>query len=270
MSECFAARALWALGYPDQARDRIDGAMSLAREVAQAPSLVLAAYFAAVIHQLRGEPLLAQERAETVIAIADEYGLEMWTTLGRIHRGWARLEQGAVDEPMRELERGLAAYQATGGRLWRGHALGLLAAALARTGRIEEGLATVAEALALVDEIGEHCPAAELHRLQGELLIMQASGTAKPTAAAAAARFDKAESPLVARAEACFDRALALAREQQARSWELKVATSLGRLLQRQGKRDKARRMVKGAYDWFAEGHETADLRAARTVLAAL
>jgi tetratricopeptide (TPR) repeat protein len=169
---------------------------------------------------------------------------------------------------MRELERGLAAYQATGGRLWRGHALGLLAAALARAGRIDEGLDTVAEALLLVGEIGENCPAAELHRLQGELLIMRAAGDST-SAGVVPARFDKDGLAFVSQAEACFDRALALAREQRARSWELKVATSLGYSLYRQGKREKARRTIKNAYDWFAEGLDTADLTAARTALSA-
>jgi DNA-binding winged helix-turn-helix (wHTH) protein/tetratricopeptide (TPR) repeat protein len=265
VSECFAARALWALGYPDQARERIERARSVAHQ--QAPSLVLAAYFAALIHQLRDEAAAVHAHADAVILIADEYGLEMWACLGHIFRGWARFQHQPDVEALRELQRGLIGYEATGGRLWRAHALGLCADTLGKSGRVDEGLALVAEALALADGIGEHGSTAELHRLQGELLITQALGGAWLSAAMAPIRFDRDAAPLVTRAQACFDRALMMAREQRAKSWELRVVTSIGRLLHGQGKRDAARRAIKGVHDWFSEGAETTDLRAAGEVM---
>jgi len=145
--------------------------------------------------------------------------------------------------------RGLIAYQVTGARLWRAYFLGLLAQALTRAERVQEGLDAAAEALAVVRDTGEQGAAAELHRVYGELLLARAS-----------------PDP-VAEAEDSFKRALAIARTQQAKSWELRAATSLARLYVQQGKMAKARRLVAPVLEWFTEGHETADVRAARAVL---
>jgi predicted ATPase len=246
-SECYAARALWALGYPDQALARVNRALSLADGLAHTESLIVATYFAAHLHQLRGEAPAAQERAETVVALAEEYGLAVWIALGQMNRGWARVEQGSVNEGLQELRRGLIAYQVTGARLWRAYFLGLLAQALTRAERVQEGLDAAAEALAVVRDTGEQGAAAELHRVYGELLLARAS-----------------PDPVV-EAEDSFKRALAIARTQQAKSWELKVATSLCGLTR--GRHE--RRLVTETYDWFMEGHQTADLRAARGILAA-
>ena len=212
-------------------------------------SLIVATYFAAHVHQLRGESTAAQERAELVVALAEEYGLAVWIALGLMHRGWALTEQGAVGDGLQELRRGLAAYEATGARLWRAHFLGLLAQALAKADRMQEGLTAAAEALAVVRETGEQGSAAELNRVYGELLLATGS------------------SGSVSEAMDYFTRALAIAREQRAKSWELRVATSMWTLSRHRSERGNARRLVKETYGWFTEGHETADLRAAREVL---
>ena len=183
-AECYAARALWALGHPDQALARVEHAVSLAHALSHGETLVIATHFAAHLHQLRGEASSTQERAETVIALADEYGLELWSAFGHIYRGWAVAEQGQVGDGLDELQRGLAAYDATGARLWRGHSLGLLAQALARAGRIEEARGTVAEALALVQQTGEQGSSAELRRLKGELAKTRPGGAPPRTAGA--------------------------------------------------------------------------------------
>src|SRR5262249_1096672 len=141
VAECFAARAKWALGAPDQAVQHIDRAVALARGLSHVQSLVVAHHFAAHLYPLRGEPSMTEARAEAVLALADEYGLEMWTALGHIHRGWARSEQGQVQDGIEELQRGLSAYEATGGKLWRAHFLGLLAQTLAGAQRADEALA---------------------------------------------------------------------------------------------------------------------------------
>jgi DNA-binding winged helix-turn-helix (wHTH) protein/predicted ATPase len=248
-SECYAARALWALGYPDRALARANRALSVARELSHIESLIVATYFAAHLHQLRGEASAVQEHSEVVVALAEEYGLAVWIALGRMNRGWARAEQRSVNDGLDELRRGLAAYEATGARLWRAHFLGLLAQALAKADRLQEGLTAAAEALAVVRDTGEQGSAAELHRVYGELLLASASS-----------------SPVV-QAEECFKRALAISREQRAKSWELKVATSLCGLSRDRHGRGEARRLVKETYDWFTEGHQTADLKAARSVL---
>jgi DNA-binding winged helix-turn-helix (wHTH) protein/predicted ATPase len=248
-SDCYAARALWTLGYPDQALARIERALSVATALSHTESLIVAAHFAGHVHQLRGEASAAQERAEVVLALAEEYGLAVWIGLGRIIRGWALVSQEAVADGLDEIRRGLAAYEATGARLWRPYFLGLLAQALVKADRIPEGLAAATEALALVRTTGEQASGAELFRVCGELLLAEGSAAA------------------AAQATECFTRALAIAREQRAKSWELKVATSLWTAARDRPARAEARRLVKETYDWFKEGRDTADLKAARGVL---
>jgi DNA-binding winged helix-turn-helix (wHTH) protein/predicted ATPase len=253
-SECYAARALWALGYPDRALVRIGRARELIDSCSPAETRVVAIYFAAHLHQLRGEPGAAQEQAESAIALADDYGLSLWVALAHIIRGWARLEQGSVDDGTNELRRGLAAYDATGARIWRAQSLGYLAQALAKSGRFDEGLAAVSEALTLIRETGEDGSAADLHRVQGELLLGRASGERLPAGVAT-------------HVEECLTRALTISRAQEARSWELKALTSLARFYSHQGEKAVAMRLVKPALEWFTEGLDTADLRAARAIL---
>jgi len=218
VSECFAARAHWALGNPDRAMERLSRGVSLAHSLSHPESQVVATHFAAHLHQLRGEPSETQERAETVIALADEYGLELWVAFGHIHRGWALAEQGQVDEGIQELRRGLADYEATGARLWRAHFLGLLAQAFGRAGLVQEGLSAAADALALVDQTGENFSTAELYRVQGELLLLRGADGNKNVARQAG------ES---------FERALSIARAQGAIAWERRADMSLNRVLDR-------------------------------------
>ena len=251
-SECYAARALWALGYPDRAMVRVDRARALAHALSPAETQVIATYFTSHLHQLRGEARPAQEHAETAIAIADNHGLSVWVALARMIRGWARAEQGASDDGIDELRRGLAAYEATGARLWRAQSLGLLAQALARSGRHEEGMEAVVDGLNLVRETEEDGAAADLLRIEGELLL---------------ARADAEEPQVVMYAEKSLTRALALARGQRAKSWELKAVTSLARLYRHRNKAAQAVALVKPVFEWFTEGFDTADVKAAAALL---
>jgi predicted ATPase len=250
--ECYAARALWALGYPDRAMVRIDRARALARPVSPAETRVIATYFAALLHQLRGEARDAHDQAASAIALADDYGLSVWVALSRIILGWARVEQRAFEDGIGELRRGIAAYEATGARLWRAHSLGLLAQALTASGHHDRALEAVVEALDLVRETGEDGGAADLHRIHGDVLLSRSAANVRAVST---------------EAEECLTRALTIARAQQAKSWELRAATSLARLYVQQGKMAKARRLVAPVLEWFTEGHETADVRAARAVL---
>ena len=126
----------------------------------------------------------------------------------------------------------------------------MLAEALGKAGAAEEGLGTLAEGLALVEQHGERVHEAELYRLQGELLLLSGD-------------HDTA-------AHACFQQALYVARQQQAQSLELRAAMSLGRLWQRQGERDTARQLLASVYGWFTEGFDTADIQDARALLESL
>ena len=180
-----------------------------------AETQVIAGYFTAHLHQLRGEARAAQDHAESAIALADDYGLSVWVALSRIIRGWARVEQGEVEDGIDELRRGIAAYEATGARLWRAQALGFLAQALTVSGHHDQALQAVVEALECIRETREDGGAADLHRIRGDVLL------ARSIAHVPAALTD---------AEECLTRALTVARAQQARSWELRAATSLARL----------------------------------------
>jgi predicted ATPase len=171
VSECFAARALWALGDPDDALERMHDALAFAKELSHPPSWLFATHFAAQLHQLRGEPLVAYERAREVAKLADEYGLDLWVAVGDIDLGWAEAELGNAQQGIEQMQRGLAAYEATGGKLWLPHFLGLLAGELGKAGRVEDGLAAIAKALTLVEDSGERYAMAELYRIKGELTI---------------------------------------------------------------------------------------------------
>lgn len=256
VSECFAARALWALGYPDRALAKVKEALALARDLSHSQTLVVAAHFAAQLHQLRGEALLAHERAEEVIALADEYGLELWLAFGKINHGWAEFELGNTEHGIELMRHGLAACEATGAQLWRPHFLGLLGGALCRIERLDEGLSVLNEAIALAQRTGESYSIAELHRLKGEWIMKSADATTA------------GRSALVVKAQASFAQALSVAQEQGAKSWELRVRTSL-HVFQEKNAPQESRQALGDLYSWFTEGFDTADLKNARTLLSA-
>src|SRR5262249_26224249 len=150
-----------------------------------------------------------------------------------------------------QMRQNLAALRTIGEAVGRPRLLALLAEAYGKSGQAEEGLRLLAEALVLMDNTGERQDAAEVQRIKGELLLWQAI-------------------PDAPQAEACFQQALAIARRQQAKSWELRAAMSLARLWQRQGKRAEAHALLEPVYSWFTEGFDTADLQDAKILLKAL
>jgi predicted ATPase len=245
------AWTLWLLGYPAQGLARNVEAVSLAQQSAYPFSLSFALNFAAGFHQLRREVPSAQAYTEVSISVATAQGFPFWRVRGALLHGWALAQQGQAQEGIEQLTQGLTAYRATGGEIGRPYFLALLAEAHGTLGQSEAGLTALSEALALVDKTGERWYEAELHRLKGELLLQQS--------------VDKQ-----ADAEQCFHHAIAIAQSQHAKSWELRAATSLARLWQRQGKRDAARQMLAEVYDWFTEGFDTPDLQDAKALLDAL
>jgi predicted ATPase len=247
----YAAQTLWLLGYPEQALQRSHEALTLAQEVAHPLSLAYALFFAAWLHQLRREVPLAQARSEAVISLAAEHGFVHWGALGTVLRGWICATQGQAEEGMAQIYQGLAAWQATGARGVRPLLLALLAEAYEQGEQAEEGLRALTKALAEVEHTGERRHEAELYRLKGALLLAQSVDH-------------------TAEAEACFHRALDVARCQQAKSLELRAAMSLARLWQGQGKRTAAYELLAPVYNWFTEGFDTADLQEAKTLLDAL
>jgi predicted ATPase len=243
----FAALALWVLGYPGQALQRSEEALAWAQELAHPFSLGVALNQAAYVHQFRREGALTQTRAEATIALATEQGFALWLALGPIVRGWALAEQGQAADGLVQLRQGLAAWRAIEAHP-RAYGLALLASAYGKVGQPEEGLRVLTEAQAAARGSGEHFMEVELYRLKGELLLA-------------------GSSERQAEAKTCFQQALAIARRQQAKSWELRTAISLARLWQQQGQRAEARELLREIYGWFTEGFDTADLQEAKALL---
>jgi predicted ATPase len=177
--------------------------------------------------------------------------------MGTILRGWALAEQGQGKEGSRQICQGLDALQAMGVGLSRPSYLAMLAEAYGKEGQATEGLKVLAEALAMVNKNGESVWEAELYRLKGELLLVQEGY--RPQAVGCR---DKTEE-----AEACFLKAIEVARKQQAKSLELRAVMSLAKLWQRQGKQKEAHEMLAAIYNWFTEGFNTKDLQEAKALL---
>jgi predicted ATPase len=247
----FAGCTLWLLGYPEQALERVNEALTLAQKLEHPYTLARMFYYTTLLHQLRREWQVVSERAATAITVATAQQVALVLALGPIMHGWALAMQGQGAEGLTQLRQGLDAYRATGAEFQRPHFLGMLAEVHRSLGQPEAGLTALSEALTLVEKTGERYYEAELHRLKGELLLQQAA-------------------PEVSHAEACFQQSFDIARRQQAKSLELRAAMSLSRLWQQQGKRDEARALLAPIYSWFTEGFDTADLQEARALLEAL
>jgi tetratricopeptide (TPR) repeat protein len=238
ISDCFGARALWALGYPQQARERMEKALAFARELGHPRSWALAGHFACQLHQLEGEPMLARERALEVLKVADEYGMDFWTAFGNIDLGWAEAalanaalcnqEPGAnavqnEAEGIRQLQQGLAAHMATGARLWCPDLLGILADRLSKAGRVEEALDAIARALTMAEETEQYYGMAELYRIKGELIIRASELDQTKSKVSVSSEIQE-------EAQSCFAKGTAIARDQQAKSWTSRIEISMERL----------------------------------------
>lgn len=260
LSECSAGKALWALGFPDAAMRRMQVGLEFARELAHPQSLAYAAHFAAQLHQLRGEPLLAQERAKEGFRVAEEYYLELWVAFGKIDLGWADAELGDVEQGIEQMQRGLAAYEATETKIFYPTFLCSFADQLNKAQRIEEGLAVIAQALTCAEQTGEEYALAELHRIKGELLV----NCSDSPQSGRRSRDSSGVSTLL-EARASFTDAMTIAKQQGTRSWELRAALSMHRLDLMVGSPDHTK--LAEIYSSFTEGLETVDLKQARALL---
>jgi predicted ATPase len=239
---------LLAQGYPEQARVRMGEALAYARELAHPYTLAYALSVACIFHGRQRPGSEARAEAETLVALATERGFPLPTAVGTVVAGWASTQEELADEGIARMGRGLANYTATGAELWVPDLLALLAQAHGRAGRPAAGLHFLAEGLDRVDRTGGRWLEAELHRLRGELLLALAS-------------------PDLAEAETGFSRAIGVAREQGAKMWELRAATSLARLWRDQGRHAEAHDLLAPIYGWFTEGFDMPDLRDAKALL---
>ena len=263
-SRSYLAMTLWFLGYPDQALHQSNEALALARNLSHAFSQAYALSIAPVVHQLRREGAAAQERAEAATKLSSDQEFINWTTFSTVFRGWALAAQGRTAEGIAQIHCGLTGWQALGSVIAMTVFLGLLADACDMAGQVEQGLEAVMDALALVKQAGERVWEAELYRLKGQLTLQ--SGLKHNSGNSDTKRPEPGSQP-EADAEACFRKAIEIARQQTAKSWELRATMSLARLLAHQGRRDEARTMLAEIYGWFTEGFDTADLKDAKALL---
>jgi len=221
---------LCCLGYPDLAAEQSRKMLAVARQVDHPFSLTTALAIDTLFHLLRRDARALEERGREVAALAQEKGFLFFVGVGLFKIGWVSARQGRLEEGLAQIHQALDIYRATGVRFTLTEVLGSLAEAYGMAGQIEKGLEFMSQALAEVERGGERYYEAELHRLKGVLLLRKAEREDRPS-------WEK-------EAEACFRRSLVVARLQQAKSFELRTATSLGRLLQKQGKESEARKLM--------------------------
>jgi len=243
-----ASWAFWLLGYPERGLAYSAESLSLAADLAHPPSLVAALVWACIFRDVRREARAMHEHARALMHVASEQGAQQWLAAGTIFDAYVRAELGEGDAAIADIKRGVDAYRSTGAALFMPYFLSLHARAERSIGRYDVALETVREALRVARATGELVWEPELLRLEGEVRLADGSRD-------------------VGRALGCFDRAIEIARREQARSWELRATVSLARALAANGERDDARRRLADLYGGFTEGFETADLSEAQGLL---
>ncbi len=244
----FTAWTLWLRGYPAQALACIHEARELAAELAHPFSDVFALDVACMVCQFRREAQDVYNHAEAAVTLSTEHGFTLWLAQTAYLRGWALTVLGQREKGLTQMCQRLKDLNATGAEVFTPYFLTLLAEGYCNLNRVNEGLNVLKDGLELVERMGAHFWQADVHRLQGQLLLAQSSDNC-------------------AEAESCFHQALEVSRHQQAKSLELRATTGLAKLWQSQGKREEARELLEPVYTWFSEGHDTADLIDAKTLL---
>jgi class 3 adenylate cyclase/predicted ATPase len=240
--------ALWSLGYPEAALRDADDALGNAREMGQAAALMYALDHASIPYTLCGNRAAVAAQAQELVALAEEKGSLMWKAAGMMRRGSVLALTGRASAAIEMLTSGITAYRTTGGTNLVPLFLPQLARAHAELGQFEDAWRCVGEAMTAAETTKQTLWEAEIHRTAGEIALMSPKLDA-------------------AKAEAYFWRAISVARAQEAKSWELRAATSLARLWRDQGKRDRAHDLLSPLYGWFTEGFDTLDLKEAKALL---
>ncbi len=242
----FTVRSLWFLGYPDQALRRLEETFEMVRSLNDPHDLAFTQTIAAGIYLFYREAEKAREMAEACLKLCDEYGLAQERQWATHWLGSALAAQGELVKGLALMRASLAAQRQMRSEISQTHYLALIVEALHKMGENAEAMTVLDEAFEVMNRTGERFFEPELYRIKGDLLL---------------------QSDQPADAESAFRDAVAVAECQQARSLELRAATSLAHLLARQGKREEARTRLTEIYDWFTEGFDTADLKAAKALL---
>jgi predicted ATPase len=237
------------LGYLDQARSRAEEAVSEARAYQYTHTLALCLFFRCWVACVANLPHEDRQFAEAVLEVTNEHGYPFWAAVATFHKRWSSAMLGEASEAVTLLTEGLALITATGTVATKAFYLARLAEVCAVLGQPAEGLSKTKEGAQLIEATEERIWEADLYRVQGDLLNATGDHGA---------------------AEGSFERALAVARRQSAKTFELRAATSLARLWHDQGKRAEARDLLAPIYGWFTEGFDTPVLQEAKALLDAL
>ena len=244
----YRSRALWPLGYPEAALRDADEALRNAREIGQAATLMHALFHASIPHALCGNCAAAAAQAQELVALAEEKGALLWKAGGMMNQGCVLALTGRASDATEMLISGIAAWRTTGATVWMPFLLPHLARAHAELGQFEAAWRCIGEAMTAAETTKEKWCEAEIHRAAGEIALMSSE-------------------PDAAKAQVHFERAIAIARAQKTKSWELRAATSLARLWRDHGERQQARNLLAPIYGWFTEGFGTPDLKEAKALL---
>src|SRR5262245_23272928 len=243
--------ALWMLGYPEAALADTSQALRDAREIGQAPTLMSALVHASLVHIQCGNYSAASAEADELFALASEKGASFWKALGMSVQGCMLTLTGKAADAVRIIGSGIIALRSTGSTLWMPWHLSYLARSYAELGQFDNAWRCLNEGMKAVEATNERWNEADIHRIAGEIALLS-------------------PQPDAAKAEVHFERALAVARAQQAKSWELRAAMSMARLWRDQGKREEGRNLLAQIHGWFTGGFDTLDLKQAKALLDAL
>jgi class 3 adenylate cyclase/predicted ATPase len=242
------AQVSWVLGYSQAALADAEHALKEAREIGHAATLMFALENANSPHIFCGNYTTANALSDELVVLADEKGAFHWKAVGLMHQGSLLALTGKASDAVQMLIPGITARRSTGATVWMPLYLSYLTRAYAELGQFDDAWRSIDEAMTAVETTKERWCEAEVLRTAGEIAL-------------------KSPVPDAAKAEACFERALAIARARQAKSWELRAAMSMARLWRDQGKRQRARDLLAQVYGWFTEGFDTLDLKQAKTLL---
>jgi class 3 adenylate cyclase/predicted ATPase len=243
--------ALWFLGYPEAAVAAAEQALTRARETGQAATLMYALAFTTLTPIFCGDYRTARFQLDELVSAADERGVVFWKAVATSFQGVLLSLTGGFSNAEPLIVEVISAYRSAGSKLFLSWSLSNLAKAAAQLEQFGAACNCIREAIATVEVTGERWTEPEVYRVAGEIELMM-------------------PKPDLAKAEAHFERALAIARQQQAKSWELRAATSMARLWRDQGKSQHARELLAPVYGWFTEGFDTLDLQEAKELLLVL
>jgi predicted ATPase len=248
---CWKSLASWLLGHPEAALADSEYALKVAREIGHSATLMYALNFSTWTHINRGDYAAANALIDEFGPLKEQTGSVFWGAWGMMQRGCLLALTGKASDAVQTITCGVSAMQSTGTTMWMPFWLSHLAKVHAEIGELDEARRCIGEAMAAVESAKERWCESEVNRVAGEIALLSTQ-------------------PDVATAETYLERALAIAREQQTKSWELRAAMSMARLWRNQSKRDDARDLLTQVYGWFSEGFDTVDLKEAKALLDAL